>query len=92
MQLASVKSGNDLPDTRNGIIDPLISSETEFAPGFLPKRMLLLVTYDEDVTRIVQAIVNANQTGRHGDGRIFICPMISAIRVRTGEQGNEALS
>jgi nitrogen regulatory protein PII 2 len=54
--------------------------------------MLIIVAYDEDVTRIVQGIVNANQTGRHGDGRIFICPMISALRVRKGEQGDKALS
>jgi nitrogen regulatory protein PII 2 len=54
--------------------------------------MLVIVSDDEDIDRIVQAVVNANQTGRHGDGRIFICPMISAIRVRTGEQGDKALS
>lgn len=62
-----------------------------FTFGFLPKRMLVLVSCDEDVNRIVQAIVNSNQTGRHGDGRIFICPLISAVRVRTGEQGDKAL-
>ncbi|MGB7789416.1 P-II family nitrogen regulator [Methanoregula sp.] len=66
--------------------------EKEYGFGFLPKRMLIIIAYDDDVGSIVQAIVNANQTGRHGDGRIFICPMISAIRVRTGEQGDMALS
>jgi nitrogen regulatory protein PII 2 len=65
--------------------------DTEFVFGFLPKRMLVIVVGDEEVNRIVQAIVNVNQTGRHGDGRIFICPMIGAIRVRTGEQGDKAL-
>lgn len=59
--------------------------------GFLPKRMLFLIADDNDVSRIAQAVVDANQTGRHGDGRIFICPMISAVRVRTGEQGDRAL-
>jgi nitrogen regulatory protein PII 2 len=54
--------------------------------------MLVIVAIDEEVSRIVHAIVNANQTGLHGDGRIFICPMISAIRVRTGERGDTALS
>jgi nitrogen regulatory protein PII 2 len=53
--------------------------------------MLVIIAYDENVEPIVPAIVSANQTGRHGDGRIFICPMISAIRVRTGEQGDTAL-
>jgi nitrogen regulatory protein PII 2 len=75
-----------------GISDYLFPPEKEFAFGFLPKRMLIIIAYDEDVESIVRAIVTANQTGRHGDGRIFICPMISAIRVRTGEQGDTALS
>jgi nitrogen regulatory protein PII 2 len=65
--------------------------DTEFTFDFLPKRMLIMVACDDEVNRIVQAIVNANLTGRRGDGRVFICPMISAIRVRTGEQGNKAL-
>jgi nitrogen regulatory protein PII 2 len=78
-------SGEEIP----GVLFP---PEKEFAFGFLPKRMLVIIAYDEDVESIVRAIVNANQTGRHGDGRIFICPMISAIRVRTGEQGDTALS
>ena len=68
-----------------------VPPDTEIAFGFLPKRMLVIVVGDEEVNRIVQAIVNVNQTGRHGDGRIFICPMIGAIRVRTGEQGDKAL-
>jgi nitrogen regulatory protein PII 2 len=71
---------------------PVHQKDTEFASGFLPKRMLIIVAYDEEINQIVQAIVNANQTGRHGDGRIFICPMISALRVRTGEQSDRALS
>jgi nitrogen regulatory protein PII 2 len=66
--------------------------DTEVALGFLPKRMLVMVSDDEEVDRIIQAVVNANRSGQHGDGRIFICPMISAIRVRTGEQGDKALS
>jgi nitrogen regulatory protein PII 2 len=60
--------------------------------GFLPKRMLIIIAYDKDVNRILHAIVETNQTGKHGDGRIFICPMISAIRIRTGDQGDKALS
>jgi nitrogen regulatory protein PII 2 len=87
MQLTGTRQGNDAPE-----IQPPFSTDTELAFGFLPKRMLIIVAYDEEVNRIVQAIVNVNQTGRNGDGRIFICPMISAIRVRTGEQGDKALS
>jgi nitrogen regulatory protein PII 2 len=72
--------------------DPVGVPENYLSLNFLPKRMLLIVTDDNEISAAVQAIVNTNQTGQHGDGRIFICPMISAIRVRTGEQGTSALS
>jgi nitrogen regulatory protein PII 2 len=77
------------PETGNQEDD--IPGETEIGLGFLPKRMLIIIATDSDVAPIVQALIDANQTGRHGDGKIFVCPMISAIRVRTGEQGDEAL-
>nr|WP_319376459.1 P-II family nitrogen regulator [uncultured Methanoregula sp.] len=92
MQLVNAPSWNGAPDAGAGITGSAGHPDTEFSFGFLPKRMLIIVAYDEDVSRIVQAIVDANQTGRHGDGRIFICPMISAMRVRTGELGDLALS
>jgi|WetSurMetagenome_2_1015567.scaffolds.fasta_scaffold150756_2 nitrogen regulatory protein PII 2 len=91
MQLESPLSGDPLKDAPNGTADATVHPDTEFALGFLPKRMLVIVTSENDVRPVVQAIVNTNQTGRHGDGKIFICPMISAIRVRTGEQGDRAL-
>jgi len=91
MQLTGARTSEGLPDTGCGAGGSPVDPDTEFILGFLPKRMLFLVAYDEEINRIVQAIVNANQTGRHGDGRIFICPMIGAIRVRTGEQGDKAL-
>jgi nitrogen regulatory protein PII 2 len=92
MQLASARPASDLPDSGTSATGDPFHPDAEFALGFLPKRMLVLIACDEEINRIVQAIVNVNQTGRHGDGRIFICPMISAIRVRTGEQGDKALS
>nr|WP_321349535.1 P-II family nitrogen regulator [uncultured Methanoregula sp.] len=92
MQLVNAPSRNGAPEAGAGITGSADHMDTEFSFGFLPKRMLIIVAYDEDVNRIVQAIVDANQTGRHGDGRIFICPMISAMRVRTGELGDMALS
>jgi nitrogen regulatory protein PII 2 len=92
MQLTSSESARQLSGSGEEIPVDSFPPEKEFEFGFLPKRMLILVAYDDDVGPIVQTIVNANQTGRHGDGRIFICPMISAIRVRTGEQGDKALS
>lgn len=82
------KPGKDDTDTPTDEGDP-VSREIGF--GFLPKRMLLIIASDIDVAPIVQKLIDINQTGRHGDGKIFVCPMISAIRVRTGEQGEEAL-
>lgn len=67
-------------------------SDRIYSLGFLPKRMLAMITDNAEVNRVVQAIVSANQTGQHGDGRIFICPMVSAIRISTGEQGDRALT
>jgi nitrogen regulatory protein PII 2 len=66
--------------------------EKEFDLGFLPKKMLIMVTENDDVPSIVQALIRANQTGKHGDGRIFVCPLEDSIRVRTGEHGAQALS
>jgi nitrogen regulatory protein PII 2 len=91
MQLENSRPGDEPLDAgikMAGSFQPV----TEFALGFLPKRMLIIVAYDEEVSRIIQAILDVNQSGRYGDGRIFICPMIGAIRVRTGELGDKALS
>jgi len=92
MQVVGARPGECSPDPGTGGSGSPQEPDTEFVFGFLPKRMLVIVVDDEEVNRIVQAIVSVNQTGRHGDGRIFICPMIGAIRVRTGEQGDKALS
>ena len=77
-------SGQELPGD-------LLPPEKESGPGFLPGRMLVIIAPDNDVGSIVEAIVNANKSGQHGGGKIFVCPMISAVRVRTGEQGDKAL-
>jgi nitrogen regulatory protein PII 2 len=66
--------------------------EKELELGFLPKRMLMMVADDDDVPSIVQTLIRVNNSGHHGDGKIFICPVAGAIRIRTGEQGNPALS
>ena len=53
--------------------------------------MLVIVANDSDVRPIIATLIATNYTGHHGDGAIFVCPMISAIRVRNGEQGDSAL-
>jgi nitrogen regulatory protein PII 2 len=92
MQLENTHNDKEHTEDGTGTDRFAFDKDTELTFGFLPKRMLIIIAYDDEVSRIIQAIVNANQTGRHGDGRIFICPMISAIRVRTGERGDKALS
>ena len=56
-----------------------------------PKRMVTVVTKDDLVDDVVQAIIEANQTGKPGDGKIFILPIGNAIRVRTGETGEKSI-
>ncbi len=59
---------------------------------FVPKRLLTVVVPDDVVTKIVKSIIKVNQTGRNGDGKIFVAPIESAVRVRTGEKGGEAIA
>jgi nitrogen regulatory protein PII 2 len=60
-------------------------------PKLIPKRMLNLIVPDEMVAPAVDAIVSVNQTGSPGDGKIFICPVMDAHRVRTAESGETVL-
>ena len=54
-------------------------------PRLVPKRLILIVVSDDWVERTVKAITEVNQTGSAGDGKIFVMPVLEAIRVRTGE-------
>ena len=57
----------------------------------IPKRALLMVVNDEMVETAVKTILKINRTGKSGDGMIFVTPCQEAIRVRTGESGEETL-
>lgn len=57
----------------------------------IAKRLLLLVVNDDEVDKVVELIIEVNQTGSMGDGKIFVTPIVDAIRVRTGEMGTAAL-
>ena len=59
---------------------------------FVPKRMLTIVVPDDVVSKIVKSIIRVNQTGKTGDGKIFISPVEGALRVRTGEKDGEAIA
>ena len=56
------------------------------------KRMLTMVVHDKFVDTVVQTLIETNQTGKPGDGKIFVLPISDAVRVRTGESGEKALS
>ncbi|MEZ0576490.1 P-II family nitrogen regulator [Halodesulfovibrio aestuarii] len=57
-----------------------------------PKRMLVAVVPDSEVDDIVQTIIAANQTGKPGDGKIFVSPVDDAVRVRSGECGEKSIA
>ena len=63
----------------------------EYVVDFLPKVKIEVVVTDEQVERCVEAIVAAARTGKIGDGKIFVHPVEQVIRIRTGEQGVEAI-
>ena len=63
----------------------------EYVVDFLPKIKIEIVVSDELADKAVQAIVEAANTGRIGDGKIFVLPLDEAIRIRTGERGGDAV-
>jgi nitrogen regulatory protein PII len=64
---------------------------SEYHTDFIPKVKLELVVADEIVEKTVAAIVDKGRTGKIGDGKIFVLAVESALRIRTGETGNEVL-
>ncbi|MGR3540281.1 MAG: P-II family nitrogen regulator [Hasllibacter sp.] len=63
----------------------------EYVVDFLPKVKIECVVGDEQVDPAVEAIAAAAKTDKIGDGKIFVTPVEQAIRIRTGEQGEDAL-
>lgn len=63
----------------------------EYVVDFLPKIKLEIVVSDELTDKVVEAIVSSAQTGRIGDGKIFVFPIDEVVRIRTGEKGEDAL-
>lgn len=57
----------------------------------IAKRMLTMMVQDDEVEKAVDLIIETNQTGSMGDGKIFVMPITDTIRVRTGERGEAAL-
>ena len=63
----------------------------EYVVDFLPKVKIEVIVTDDMVEKAVEAIVTAAQTGRIGDGKIFVLPVEDVIRIRTGERGPNAI-
>jgi nitrogen regulatory protein P-II 1 len=63
----------------------------EYAVDFLPKVKLEIIVNDEMVSHVVDAITKSARTGRIGDGKIFVLPVDDVVRIRTGEQGPDAI-
>jgi nitrogen regulatory protein P-II 2 len=63
----------------------------EYVVDFLPKVKLELAVDDEQVDRVVEAIIETARTGKIGDGKIFVLDLGQAVRIRTGEAGSRAL-
>lgn len=63
----------------------------EYQVDFLPKVKLEIAVQDDQVERLVEAIVGAAKTGKIGDGKVFVYDLEQAVRIRTGETNGEAL-
>ena len=63
----------------------------EYTVNLIQKLKLEIVAADSEVNRIVDAISAAARTGEIGDGKIFLSPVLDAIRIRTGERGSDAV-
>ena len=63
----------------------------KYKVDLLPKAKIEIIVKDQDVERISKAIIDSARTGEIGDGKIFIYPVDNAIRIRTGEKGENAI-
>ncbi|MFA6543441.1 MAG: P-II family nitrogen regulator [Limisphaerales bacterium] len=64
---------------------------SEYTVDFLPKLKLEIVVADGNAQTAVKAIVSAAKTGKIGDGKVFVSPVESVVRIRTGETGDQAV-
>jgi len=64
---------------------------SEYTVDFLPKIKIEIVVTDAQVSPAVDAIAGAAKTGKIGDGKIFVYPVENALRIRTGETGEQAV-
>jgi len=63
----------------------------EYVVDFIPKIKMQIAVSDNLVAKVVETIQNSAKTGRIGDGKIFVISLEEAVRIRTGEQGDDAI-
>ena len=63
----------------------------EYQVDFIPRMKVEVVVGDESVDRVVDGIVNAARTGKIGDGKVWVTPLLAVVRVRTGERDADAI-
>jgi nitrogen regulatory protein PII 2 len=57
----------------------------------IPKRMISVIVPDKMVKKTIETLIKVNQTGKSGDGKIFVLPVSDSVRIRTGEKGQSTL-
>jgi len=63
----------------------------EYVVDFLPKIKMEIVISDSQLEEVVETLMKAAQTGRIGDGKLFVTDLVDVIRIRTGERGEDAV-
>jgi nitrogen regulatory protein P-II 1 len=64
---------------------------SEYVVDFLPKLKIEVIVKDDQLSQVVDAIVRKAQTGKVGDGKIFVTDLADAVRIRTNERGDSAI-
>jgi nitrogen regulatory protein P-II 1 len=64
---------------------------SEYQVNLLPKVQLIVVIKDSDKDKVIETIESAARTGEIGDGKIFVTPVLEAVRIRTGDRGEAAV-
>ncbi|CAK8717163.1 Nitrogen regulatory protein P-II family [Candidatus Electrothrix laxa] len=63
----------------------------EYKVDFIPKIKIEIVVAAADVDKVIEAVISSTRTGKIGDGKIFVLPVETVCRIRTGEKDNEAI-
>ncbi|AEH44922.1 nitrogen regulatory protein P-II [Thermodesulfatator indicus DSM 15286] len=85
------RQGGRIGELSYPVSPEIVEKAKELKPTFIPKRIILAVVPEAMVEKVVQTIIKVNQTGQHGDGKIFVLPVEESLRIRTGEKNLEAL-